>query len=121
MNENELLKCELEGLPPTANLMYRGLSGHRYKPKKILDYQKYACDILKAGWQGKEVYTGRAALIIKFETDNHRRWDIDNRVKALQDCLSKAGVIKDDTQIDYLQVERVYGEKTCTEIILKAI
>ena len=118
---NELINLELEGLPPTANLMYRGLKGHRYKPKSVVEYQRYTTGLIREQWQGKETYTGAAALYIKFETDNRRRWDIDNRVKALQDCLTLAGVLKDDTQIYFLQVERVHGAKTATEIKLSAM
>ena len=115
---NELINLELDGLPPTANLMYRGLKGHRYKPKSVLAYQEYTTARIREQWQGRETYTGLAALYVEFKTDNYRRWDIDNRVKALQDCLTLAGVLKDDTQIYFLQVERIHGLKTATRIRL---
>ena len=35
-----------------------------------------------------------------------RRWDLVNRVKAVQDCLQMAGIIKDDSQITELVVRR---------------
>ena len=57
-------------------------------------------------------------LSILFETSNRRRWDIDNRVKALQDCLSAAGVIHEDTQIEELHMKRIHGSKMATMIIL---
>ncbi|MBQ6909095.1 MAG: RusA family crossover junction endodeoxyribonuclease [Synergistaceae bacterium] len=115
---SELINLEFEGLPPTANLMYRGLKGHRYKPKSVLEYQKYTTALIREQWQGRETFTGLAALYVRFETDNRRRWDIDNRVKALQDCITLAGVLKDDTQIYFLQVKREYGSKTATAIKL---
>lgn len=115
---SELINLEFEGLPPTANLMYRGLKGHRYKPKSVLEYQKYTTALIREQWHGRETFTGLAALYVRFETDNRRRWDIDNRVKALQDCITLAGVLKDDTQIYFLQVKREYGSKTATAIKL---
>ena len=65
-----------------------------------------------------EPYTGRASLLIRFTVTDKRRWDIDNRVKALQDCLITSGVLKDDCQIDILHVERVHGTAPATYIHL---
>ena len=59
------------------------------------------------------------ALSLVFTAPNKRRWDIDNRVKAIQDCLARAGIIKDDTQIDKLEAERVYGKEAKTRLILR--
>ena len=118
---SELISVEFEGLPPTVNLMYRGLKGHRYKPKNVLAYQDYAVSKIRGQWQDKEAFTGGAALYITFEMNNRRRWDIDNRVKALQDCLMLAGVLKDDTQINFLQVHRVQSERIATTVRLLAL
>ena len=91
-----LLELELLGLPPTLNQMYRNRGHYRYK-------------------------TGAVSLSVKLMTKDKRRWDIDNRVKALQDCLSIGGVIEDDSQIDELHVKRERREKTATYIALKSL
>ena len=114
-----LLKVEINGLPPTVNHLYRSTrGGQRYKTKLVREYQKYVTELLKTEWQGKLSCTSPVELKIIFTTTTRRKWDIDNRVKALQDCLSKAGVIKDDTQIDILHVERVYGQEDTTRLTL---
>ena len=110
---------ELEGLPPTVNHMYRTSGKYRYKTSEAKLYQEYASAKFREVWQGKKSFTEPVSLSITFHTDNHKRWDIDNRVKALQDCLSIAGVIRDDTQIDRLYVERKYGSKTGTKVVLE--
>lgn len=114
----ELLSMELEGLPPTVNHMYRN-SGHiRYKTASGRKYQERVSKSLKEVWGDKPAYSFGVELRITFETSDHRRWDIDNRVKALQDCLSLAGILKDDKQVEILHVERKSGKgmKTYVEV-----
>ena len=41
---------------------------------------------------------------------------MDNRIKALQDCLAMAGVIEDDRQIQRLLVERQVAVQTATVV-----
>ena len=113
-----LLRLELDGLPPTVNHMHITARGRRFRTQECKDYQEYVSGVLRYSWGTKAPYSGRAALTVIFTAPNRRRWDIDNRVKALQDCLITAGVIKDDSQIDKLTVERVYGEKAETLLIL---
>ena len=109
--ENLLLDLEFEGLPPTVNHIYRGAKGWRYLTQETREFQDRITVLLCEQWQDKETYTGPVFLSIFFYPDNKRRWDIDNRVKALQDCLEKAGIIANDTQINTLYVTRVDGKK----------
>ena len=53
---------------------------------------------------------------VQFTVNNRRRWDIDNRLKALLDCFEMGGVIKDDTQISGIIAKRVEGETSQTQI-----
>lgn len=114
-----LISLELDGLPPTVNHMYRTSGRYRYKTADTRIYQEHVTARLRELWKNQAQYTQPVELFVQFHTNNRKRWDIDNRVKALQDCLSMAGVIRDDTQIDELHVKRVYGSKMATEIILK--
>ena len=107
-------------MPPTVNMMYRS-SYHcpRYKTGATQEYQTYVKGMLRQEWKGKPPYDGSVSFEIKFLTKDKRKWDIDNRVKALQDCLSMAGVIEDDSQIEDLHVHRERGDRTVTLITLK--
>ena len=110
------LKIELLGLPPTVNHMYRTGARSRYKTLEVREYQQYVVSKLREEWSGQQTMRGRIELYLTFQTNNRRRWDIDNRVKALQDCLSIAGVIRDDSQVDALHVERSYGKEQRTQM-----
>ncbi|MBR0251160.1 MAG: RusA family crossover junction endodeoxyribonuclease [Synergistaceae bacterium] len=112
----KLITLELEGLPPTINHLYRTFRNRRYKTAKAQAYQETVSGKLRCKWESKPPYLEPIELRITFITKDKRRWDIDNRVKALQDCLSMAGIIKDDKQVNILHVERHAGKKTATYI-----
>jgi Holliday junction resolvase RusA-like endonuclease len=117
---NNLFELELEGLPPTVNTMYRSVSGRRYKRADAKSYQERVSCEMRRLWSGAP-YDGRAELRIEFTTKDKRRWDIDNRVKALQDCLVLSGVLADDTLIDTLHVERRKGDTTSTRLVVNPL
>lgn len=111
-----LVKMEIEGLPPTVNLLYRN-SGHvRYKTASGRKYQEHVSALLRQQWRNRLPCEKPVEFRITFTSNDMRRWDIDNRVKALQDCLSMAGIIKDDRQVDILHVERKKGTDLNTYI-----
>ena len=118
---NTLLELELKGLPPTVNHLYRtSRYGHRYKTAGGKYYQDYASLRLEQEWHGREKYSGDIELRINFTVKTRRRWDIDNRVKALQDCLILGGIIQDDSQVQILHVERHKGKAEQTYIKILA-
>lgn len=117
----DILRAKLDGLPPTANLLYRtSRIGIRYKTKEGKEWQKAAACIFSKNYKRPDPYTGDVNLQIVFFTENRRRWDIDNRVKALMDALMLGGVIKDDGQVKALHVERVLSptKETHTYVIV---
>lgn len=109
-----LISAELEGIPPTVNHLYRNYRNRRYKTASGREYQEHVTKILHRKWKNQPPVITPVELRIIFTTNDRRKWDVDNRVKALQDCLSMAGIIKDDRQVEILHVERKYGEKQCT-------
>ena len=116
---NTLLTLEFEGLPPTVNSMYRSSGTTRYKQQAVKDWQEDIAGLLSEQWTAKNIpYRNRAAVSIEFTVQDKRSWDIDNRIKSLLDCFEMAGVLKNDNQIDSLQVTRHRGEKNKTKITL---
>ena len=118
---SKILDMELKGLPPTVNHLYRSTrTGRRYKTALGKLYGDYIALNFMNIWKAK-AYEGPIELRIKLTASNRRRWDIDNRVKALQDGLMAGGVIKDDSQVEVLHVERSYGKHAMTHIEIYAL
>ena len=114
----EILRIELDGLPPTVNHMYLSVRGRKFRTKDCAAYQDYVLNKMTPLRASEWSYSGRMALTLIFTAADKRRWDIDNRIKSIQDCLARSGIIKDDSQIDELLVKRKYGKIAKTALIL---
>jgi crossover junction endodeoxyribonuclease RusA len=56
--------------------------------------------------------SARLSLEIVLWPKDKRKFDIDNRIKALLDSLQDAGVFDDDEQIDQINIYRGSGTRT---------
>lgn len=121
-NENKLLFCsEFTELPPTVNHFYRSTKGgRRYKTKAGREFQERISSLFATEWKGKPRLESDVEMWILFESSNRRRWDVDNRIKAVQDCLQAAGILKDDCQVTRLVADRIPGraESDSTKIMI---
>lgn len=118
-----LMYCELDGLPPTVNHLYRSMrNGTRYKTTEGRKWQEGATLIFALKRRTMKPFAGDVSLEIAFYPGDNRAWDVDNRVKALQDCLAPAGIIKNDKQVKKLVVER-FGkvEQARTLVMVRAV
>lgn len=106
-NTRVLLDATLDNLPPTVNHYYRtGRRIARYKTAAGKVYQALTVAAMLQARRCGGTYTGPVALSIVLTSRTRRRWDLDNRVKAVQDCLQLSGIIADDSQITELHVIR---------------
>ena len=113
-----IAEFELNSLPPTVNNLYGRLRRTVYKKPAVRKWQNETVEYLSREWKKKAALTKELELRIEFTSKDHRKWDIDNRIKPLQDCLERSGIIKNDRQIERLQVRRRYGDQERTHIIL---
>lgn len=92
-------------LPPSVNsyrTIFRGRmgiskAGREFKAK-VSDYV--------AEYRVPKLGTERIEMKVVLYPRDKRKQDIDNRIKALWDALTDAGVFDDDEQIDILHIER---------------
>ncbi|MBQ3585223.1 MAG: RusA family crossover junction endodeoxyribonuclease [Synergistaceae bacterium] len=110
---------EIDGLPPTVNHMYGRRGSRTFKSLELEAWQEWVSDMMREMWKGSEPHTGEVALSVEFQTNSQRKWDVDNRLKALIDCLAKGGIILDDRQVASLNARRVMGLKALTKIEMK--
>lgn len=115
----KILSANLNSLPPTVNHLYRtSRTGTRYKTREGRDWQEITAAVFHALYGGAAPYDGDVMLDICFLVADKRRWDIDNRVKALIDALVMGGVLKDDRQVQSLHVQREHVPETTQTLVL---
>lgn len=79
--------------------------GRRISPKGVA----FRVEVIKAARSGHRTpprLGGRLALEVLVVPPDRRAFDLDNRIKALQDALTHAGVIEDDALFDDVRVIR---------------
>ena len=109
----------LDGLPPTVNNFYIRTRNNVCRTPEAKLWQSNAIQTLQHVWGTLSPYSQPVELDIVFEVNNRRKWDIDNRIKPLQDCLERAGIIINDRQVECLHVRRKYSDKSATHLTLK--
>jgi crossover junction endodeoxyribonuclease RusA len=100
-----MLMIELP-FPPSVNHAWKhrviGRTVGTYLSKEAL---KFRSDVKRL--VGHVIATDRrVSVTLTLYAPNNRKFDIDNRVKAVLDSFTHAGVWLDDEQVDYLTVIR---------------
>jgi crossover junction endodeoxyribonuclease RusA len=92
--------------PPSNNVYYRHQNGVHHISADGKAYQKAVNDIV---WEFKAAkqLAGRLSVSIEVYPRTKGRHDLDNLLKVPLDCLMKAGVYVDDSQIDELSIKRM--------------
>ena len=115
-NKELILDARLGFYPPSVNEMYRFTKyNHMYKTKKASETQDRICQIFEVektpSEEGKNVgWKGAVSVEVVFYLPWRRRFDVDNHLKALLDCLMAAKVIEDDSQTVRLAAEKRKGD-----------
>ena len=111
----------IDSLPPTVNNLYGHLRRTVYKKPEVRKWQNDTINLMRSIWNNKPALNSPLELFITFTAKDHRKWDIDNRIKPLQDCLERAGIILNDRLIEALHVRKIYGNANRTRISLSEL
>ena len=97
--------------PPTSNHIHTVVRGRKILSTAARAYYKVvAIEVLMQLGSVPEL-TGRLNVRIIATMPDKRRRDLSNLIKVTEDAMQKAGVYKDDSQIDNLQIIRSAVEK----------
>jgi crossover junction endodeoxyribonuclease RusA len=94
--------------PPSVNTYYRRGAHATYMSKGGREYKAKVADYI-ADSNTPKLGSARLYLEIVLWPKDKRKFDIDNRIKALLDSLQDAGVFDDDEQIDQINIYRGSG------------
>ncbi len=91
-------------LPPTVNHYYGAVGRRRFLSKAGTKFRQ---EVVVAWLQahGRRL-DGAIRVKVSLHAGNARKWDIDNRMKALLDAMQEAGVYENDHQVNDLHVVR---------------
>jgi len=92
--------------PPSVNHYWRNVKGRVLISKAGRGYIKEVGDRIHAALGDHEPIKKRLSLEVLVHCPDKRQRDLDNLIKAIQDSLTKSGLIGDDSQIDRLLVVR---------------
>ena len=102
--------------PPSVNSYYRsirmGKSCRVLISKRGREYRQDMIDLIAklvhddTAYQGLFPFVQRLGMTVTLNAPTRRKYDIDNRSKALLDALQHARVYEDDEQIDELTLKR---------------
>lgn len=99
-NDPPLFELTLAEPPPSVNGLFVNVPGKgRVKASGYARWRKAAAWAARAARQGPRPLAGDLVAEIEIGLTVRRRFDLDNRMKALFDALTAGGVIEDDSQI----------------------
>lgn len=93
--------------PPSGNHMWKHTrNGRHFLTQEARDYYQLVSQVVALSKQNVRL-TGKLHVECDIYPPDNRRRDLDNCFKVVGDSLTRAGVWKDDTQINRLVLERM--------------
>lgn len=94
--------------PPSANALWRSVNGSNILSAPYRKWKRIAASEIFAqqvGEGGQTSLDGPYRMTLTLDRPDRRKRDLSNRIKAVEDALVAAGVVKDDSDCQRLTVE----------------
>jgi len=92
---------------PVPKQSYRARKGGGYTDPRVKQWQASVAEYANLAMRDTDMLTGDVRVSLYFMLPNRIRRDLDNLAKGV--CDGMRGIVyKDDSQIVYLQLEKVY-------------
>ena len=102
--------------PISVNKLYRsGRNNRRYKTQEAVSWQEEVLWLIKSQSRNQSKPVGNT-IYVSFYKPFTRKWDSNNYIKILYDTLELAGIIKNDADITYEQIQKIQSEKEYCEV-----
>ena len=113
-----LAEATVAGVPESVNHIWRSSRGRFYKTTKAKDFEELLVRVLHDSYKKnfKGPYKCDVILDIIIERKTRRKWDLDNRIKSIQDCLAPAGIIENDCQVKTIRADKEEAETDRTTV-----
>lgn len=106
-----MINVEIPVKPLSVN---KAFQGRRFKTKDCKDFERDVSLFLPP----KKMIAGDVEMVLEFYLKNHRRTDVSNLVKILEDILVKRGYIEDDRKIYHLDLYKYEAEEDSINIYI---
>lgn len=109
-----MIRQTIEIPPFSINMAYRG---RRFATKEFKQWQREGLLLMAR----KNTIKGDVSMHIDFRVKHPKMKDLDNLVKTAIDLTVKKGWIKDDRQVQYLQVCKLKSRQESITIFIEEI
>lgn len=94
--------------PPSVNNLTTVARGRKIKTQRGRDFMDFILSEIMVARRSVRIpkFDGRIGLVIKMHPATHRRYDLDNMPKAIQDSMTEAGIWTDDSQVYLLALKK---------------
>ena len=92
-------------MPPSVNRIWRKGRHGMYRSSPYMAWRQAAAEAVSGVWSGNP-YAGSVSVELRVYGASRRRYDLDNRAKAVLDLFESVGVLEDDGQVDRLVLRR---------------
>jgi Holliday junction resolvase RusA-like endonuclease len=100
---SQAITVTLDKLPPSTNRLWRAHKGRVLMAAHYREWMDSAVASLIAQAHGHSI-SGPYGMLVRFVKPDRRKRDLSNNLKALEDAIVKAGLVRDDSDCQSIEL-----------------